>query len=810
MSTNPRIELAYEYVQYTNKNIFLTGKAGTGKTTFLRRIQSETLKRTAVVAPTGVAAINAGGMTIHSLFQLPFGIYLPNSRQDLSRQRKITKEKINVFQTLDLLIIDEISMVRADMLDAIDDVLRRYRRSTLPFGGVQLLMIGDLHQLPPVVKREDWQLLKDVYQTPYFFGSHALQQTQPITIKLTHIYRQSDRDFIDLLNKVRNDQLDQEVLEALNSRYIPNFQPDEKEAYITLTSHNKAAQAINQEKLELLKRRTSVYEADVQGDFAEKNYPTERKLVLKIGAQVMFVKNDMSFDKRYYNGKIGQVVEMEGDTIYVKCPDDREEIAVQTAEWKNVKYTLDETTKEVQEEVIGLFVQFPLKLAWAITIHKSQGLTFERAIIDAQAAFAHGQVYVALSRCKSFEGIVLRSKLEYSSVRTDQVVKQYSQKADKNVPNEKDLADSKSSYEQQLIADLFDFSEADRAYRKLERVFLEFEKNLSSVALEQVQTFGGQLEQTVLSVTQKFKRQLQSYFREKTLPTENEELQTRVKKASIYFMDRLHHHLRPALKQINVLTDNQSVEGKALEAISAADEVLFVKFACFKAVENGFAVSSYVKAKADARLDYDKERQKASLKDLIKKVPADAPNPALYAQLLQWRSEKAAELGRNDFQIINIKTIEALVKSLPTTKSILKKVKGIGARTIDKFGNELVNMILDYCTEQGLESNLFVEKSTKNTKHVTLELFQAGKTIQEIAQERQFTVGTIESHIAHLVGQGEVDILKVFDANTMKDLEAYFEEMKPQSLTQAKNHFGDQFSYGELRIFTSYLKTQDA
>lgn len=808
MATNPQLELAYEYVQYTNKNIFLTGKAGTGKTTFLRRIQAETLKRTAVVAPTGVAAINAGGMTIHSFFQLPFGLYLPNRKQDLSRQRKMRKEKIKVIQALDLLIIDEISMVRADVLDAIDEVLRRYRRSTQAFGGVQLLMIGDLHQLPPVVRPDDWDLLREVYDTPYFFGSQALRQTDPITIQLTHIYRQSDAFFIDLLNRVRNDQLDAQVLEALNSRYIPNFQPKEEEAYITLTSHNKSAQSINQEKLAALDRRIRCYEAEVQGNFPEKNDPTERQLELKVGAQVMFVKNDLAPEKRYYNGKIGQVISMDDDAIFVKCPGELEQIEVYPAEWKSVKYHLDEETKEVEEEVIGLFIQFPLKLAWAITIHKSQGLTFERAIIDAQAAFAHGQVYVALSRCKSFEGIVLRSKLAYNSVRTDQVVKNYSKKADQNAPNEADLAHSKSNYQQRLLAELFSFKSAEIRYQKLERVFLEFEKNLSKRSLEQVQAFGAALEKDILSVSKKFQAPLQRYFQQAQLPTENTDLQARIKKASAYFVEKLNNELPPMLKAIQVLTDNQSVEGRAKEALVEMKKALFLKLATFKAVADGFDMTTYIKAKGGAALDFEKVQQKAALQEVAAAVPAGALHPELYAQLLQWRAKQAAAAGRSDFQILTIKAIEGIVQSLPTNKANLKKVKGIGAKTLSRFGSDLLSLILNYCTDKGIEGNLFAVKRTADTKQVTFDLFEQGKTIEAIARERRLSTATIEAHLAYFVGKGELDILKILDADALSELETYFEEHPPKNFAAVKQHFGDQYSYGELRIFKAYWQTQ--
>ena len=318
-TSNPQLDLALNYVLYTNKNIFLTGKAGTGKTTFLQRIKQENSKRIVVVAPTGVAAINAGGVTIHSFFQLPFGPFLPDSPQNTTQQRRFVREKIRLIQSMDLLVIDEISMVRADLLDGIDDVLRRYRNHFQPFGGVQLLMIGDLHQLPPVVKDEEWNLLRPHYETAYFFGSQALQKTDPVAIELKHIYRQSDTFFIDLLNKVRNNNIDAQVLDALNSRYVENFQPKDGEAYITLSSHNATAQEINNEKLALIKSKSYIYKAKIEGDFPAYSYPTDETIELKIGAQVMFVKNDISRDKLYYNGKIGKIIKIADNEIIVKC-----------------------------------------------------------------------------------------------------------------------------------------------------------------------------------------------------------------------------------------------------------------------------------------------------------------------------------------------------------------------------------------------------------------------------------------------------------------------------------------------------------
>ncbi len=441
---NP-LELANEFIHFTNKNVFLTGKAGTGKTTFLHTLKKNLLKRMVVVAPTGVAAINAGGVTIHSFFQLPFTPYIPDGKHQ--RQTGFTKERINLIKSLDVLVIDEISMVRADVLDGIDEVLRKYKNRNLPFGGTQLVMIGDLHQLSPVISDEEWELLRPHYQTIYFFGSKALQKTHPVRIELTHIYRQSEPLFVDLLNQVRENRLDRKSLELLNQRHIPDFRPADEEGYVTLSTHNASAQKINQTKLDELKGTLKIFQAEIKDEFPSA-YPTELKLGLKVNAQVMFVKNDSSREKLYFNGKIGKITRIADKVIYVKGKDDYAEIAVEPVEWTNVKYVLNEKTKEIEEQIIGTFTQYPLKLAWAITIHKSQGLTFEKAIIDANLSFAHGQVYVALSRCKSLEGMVLSSPIGSRSVRTDGVVSAYSRQAEKDKPTAQQLLAEKISFQE--------------------------------------------------------------------------------------------------------------------------------------------------------------------------------------------------------------------------------------------------------------------------------------------------------------------------------------------------------------------------
>jgi len=360
--TNHELQLAKDFVQYTGRNLFLTGKAGTGKTTFLHNLQKDTAKRMIITAPTGVAAINAGGVTLHSFFQLSFGPFVPGSEiyeRNNQRQFRFSKEKKQIIQSLDLLVIDEISMVRADLLDAVDSALRRHRRNNQPFGGVQLLMIGDLYQLSPVAKQDDWQLLQQYYESAYFFSSNALAYTELITIELKHIYRQSDERFIKLLNRVRDNQLNESTLADLNRRYIPNFTPGKDQGYITLTTHNSSAESINQTRLQALEKKEHCFKAQISKDFPEHIFPTLAYLLLKEGAQVMFVRNDPSPEKLYYNGKIGRVTRISSKNIGVICPGDTREIVVEPVIWENIKYTVNEETKEIQKDIIGKFEHTP-------------------------------------------------------------------------------------------------------------------------------------------------------------------------------------------------------------------------------------------------------------------------------------------------------------------------------------------------------------------------------------------------------------------------------------------------------------------
>ncbi len=455
--TNPLFELASELVLYTRSHLFLTGKAGTGKTTFLRKIQRESSKKTAVVAPTGVAAINAGGVTMHSFFQLPFEPFVPArsfapeqaavaNMNNLFKKIRLSAVKREVLEELELLIIDEVSMLRSDQLDCIDAILKGVRKNRQPFGGVQLLLIGDLYQLPPVVTDADKHILEEYYASPFFFEAKALQSTPLLHVELETVYRQQEQRFVDLLNKVRHNSLDTDDVALLRERYVPQFRPDSNDGYITITSHNYKADAINQRELQLLQGESHLFNGELSGDFGDKNLPTEKELVLKTGAQVMFVKNDVGEQRRYYNGKLATVQRIHGDEITVCMKDDSTELILQKEEWKNIRYTYNKETDTMEEEELGSFRQYPVRLAWAITIHKSQGLTFDKVVIDAGQSFAAGQVYVALSRCTTLDGMVLLSPIHSGSISTEPRIVEFSSRTTPLPTMETVLKNEKKAY----------------------------------------------------------------------------------------------------------------------------------------------------------------------------------------------------------------------------------------------------------------------------------------------------------------------------------------------------------------------------
>lgn len=814
MEQNSQLELAFNFVQYTDKNIFLTGKAGTGKTTFLHQLKKESHKRMAVVAPTGVAAINAGGVTINSFFQLPFGPYIPNNGGKIQIKR-FNKEKINLIKSLDLLVIDEISMVRADTLDHIDEVLRKFKNPQKPFGGTQLLMIGDLHQLSPVVKDEEWLILKKYYSNLFFFSSKALQSTQPISIELKHIYRQVDTMFIDLLNSVRKNQIDENILKTLNKRYIPNFKPSDNEGYITLTTHNKTAQEINDIKLRELDNQTFKFSATIQGDFPEYSYPTVAELELKKGSQVMFVKNDPSRERLFFNGKIGIITHISKDEIIVHCPGDDSEINVSKLEWPNIKYELDSDTKEVKEKTIGVFTQFPLKLAWAITIHKSQGLTFEKAIIDANLAFAHGQVYVALSRCKSFEGMVLRSPISFNSVKTDGTISEFTEKAQDNEPGLEQLNESRRSFQQNLIFELFDFNLSKGLLFQIRKITENHDNILANSLIDDLNSIRQSAEKEIYEVAENFKKQLSGFLNNDLLPEENQELQARVKKACDYFEGKIVSNIYDNIKNLNTDCDNKAVRTNLTEAIDNLLKELSIKKALMKNCQNGFSTSIYLKTKANA--DIDHVAIKTSNKE-ISKAPRNVSHPDLYNSLRIWRDELAQEWGVPIYLALAQKSILELVQVLPSTLEELETIKGLGKTRVRQYGDQILEIINNYCKNNDVERTAisipFKEKKEKvDSKKLSFDLFKSGKTISEIALERGFTTGTIEGHLAYYIGSGEVSVFDIVSKIKVAKIMTHIIQNPGLATSDLKTALGDDISYGEIKAVLNHLafiKSQEA
>lgn len=532
MEQNDELRQAWDFVEHTGISIFLTGKAGTGKTTFLKTLRERSSKQMIVVAPTGVAALNADGVTIHSFFQLPLSPFLPGMKTE--SRFKFSREKRRIINSLDLLVIDEISMVRSDLLDAVDSVLRRYRQSTRPFGGVQLLMIGDLQQLTPVVRHSEEAMLSRYYDTPYFFGSQALKQIRYVTIELHHVYRQQDAHFITILNHVRDAKATMTDLQELNGHYKPLFRPKPEDGFIRLTTHNAIANDFNANELRSLKTPSFCYEAEVYENFPEADYPTEMKLELKVGAQVMFVKNDTNH--QFYNGRIGQVVALDENSVSVKCPEDTETINVQPAEWENTKFSINERTKSIEREVVGTFRQIPLRLAWAITIHKSQGLTFAHAIIDAKLSFAPGQVYVALSRCQNLEGLVLSSPIAPGAImndyRVDDYISHQNEAAQKSIAQ---LPALKDEYYKDALVELFSFNNLDSQEKALLRILQEYFPQRDDLQFAHQKALA-QFQEEVLEVSAKWTALILQSSLETLRSTEFLE---RVRNSALYFGDKL-------------------------------------------------------------------------------------------------------------------------------------------------------------------------------------------------------------------------------------------------------------------------------
>ncbi len=713
-------------------------------------------------------------------------------------------------KSLDLLIIDEISMVRADVLDGIDETLRRYRRDSRPFGGVQLLMIGDLHQLPPVVRQQEWNLLQEHYKTAYFFGSLALRSTDMIVIELKYIYRQSDPIFINLLNKVRNNELDNSVIETLNSRYNPDS-PKDTESVITLTSHVAAAKRINDHRLTKIKLRSHKFKAEVDGTFPPHAFPNDENLEFKQGAQVMFVKNDLSEEKLFFNGKLGKIIFIDSDEITVLC-EDKQEITVVPATWENTKYNLNTNTKLIDEEVVGTFTQFPLRLAWAITIHKSQGLTFDKVVIDAAAAFAHGQVYVALSRCKSFEGITLHSRIEPTSISTDQVVQSFEVQSSQNAPNEDMLFAAKRDFEQYLLRELFDFKLLVTAIRSLLNAIIEAANALHGGEKQKVVELGEIIDKDIYVMGLKFQPKLEAYFLNKSLPSENQDLMKRVVGASGYFCDQLKNKIFDPLSAFSITTDNNEARKRVASRLDFLKKEVFIKNACFETCREKFDTQKMITAKANAEIDYGK---KSPLSKTKTRAPSEVKHKKLYNQLINWRNAEAEEAEIEGYKIAQIRTLIEITEVLPQSIESLKRVYGFGKKKLIQYGDFVCKMVIDYCEENNLEGDqmVYASKATKKksppkgaTQALTISMYKNGGSIEEIAKERELAKSTIEGHLSLGVSTGELDIMLFMKNEKLNNAVAYFEKTEDKSFTIAMNKLNNNYSYGELRMVLGWME----
>lgn len=812
---------AWQCVEQTSVNLFLTGNAGTGKTTFLKNLKIHSPKRMVVVAPTGVAAINAGGVTIHSFFQLPFAPFIPGTTP--KPDHKIRREKINIMRTLDLLVIDEISMVRADLLDAIDATLRLYRRNERPFGGVQLLMIGDLQQLAPVVVESERGLISEHYPTPYFFSSQALQRTVYTTIELKRVYRQTDRIFIELLNKIRNNTADMSTLQEINARYIPDFDPADSEGYIRLTTHNNSADAINKSKLDAINATEQKYECKVNGTFPSYSYPADSELILKVGAQVMFLKNDSAAEKRYYNGKIGRVSALDDDKVTVACTDGTE-VEIGYEEWQNTRYEINKETNEINEVVEGTFEQIPLRLAWAITIHKSQGLTFDKAIIDAQMSFAHGQVYVALSRCRTIQGLVLSRPLAASSIINDATVNGFIADQAQNAMTDEKMNRAKNEYFAALASELFSFRPITVPCFKLQQLLEEHCRTSYPKAVSEVADILQDIQKNILDVSMKFSSLCDEKKTQSDLRTD-EAFKTRIVNGAKYFLEHL-AIVDKILTASDLNIDNTTVSEQKDDLRSQIENEYAIKSCTLETIiKEGFSTAGYLRAKANAvlateRKDDDDEKP---LKLPKRAVPADVTHKDLYLRLLAWRKREADNEDVREYMIMSQKAFVDIANYLPTNLKELGSMKGVGKAKLGAYGEKIIDMVKVYMLENNImespelpylrptktskeERRAKQKEEKKSTYEETLELFNKHLSIKEIAEIRNLKVSTICGHLVDMAQAGKVELQDVMGRERYNKLTKLIESNPSLTVGEMCVRFqSDGYYYKEISALVKLL-----
>ena len=741
------------FVNQTHRSVFLTGKAGTGKTTLLREIIQTTHKNTVVVAPTGIAALNAGGVTIHSMFQLPFGGFIPDNsapqfsdstkfetKATLRRHFKMSGLKKSVIRNMELLIIDEVSMLRSDLLDAMDYMMQSVRKKPMPFGGVQVLFIGDLLQLPPVIRDEEWRTLKTYYRGKFFFHSHVVQQNPPLYIELSKIFRQTDDTFISVLNNLRNNQISQQDIQTLNKYVKPDFDLKANKGYITLTTHNNKADTMNAQALQDLQGNLVFYTPDIVGDFPEKIFPVEEKLQLKVGAQVMFVKNDLSADKNYFNGKMGIIKSLASQEILVHFPEENKTIEVDKYEWKNIRYKVDETTKEIEEEVLGTFVHYPIKLAWAITVHKSQGLTFDKAALDVSQVFLPGQAYVALSRLRSLEGLILLSPLRMNGISNDQDVMDYSlNKATDDFLANALHFETKNFIHNYLISS---FNWIDLAQEWRNHKFSYNENSESSVKSKQALWAAKQMDimEQLLDPSKKFIAQLNKLFSQETVDLNH--VSERIDAAFSYFFKPM-------------------------------DELVFEILWKIEEVQRSKKAKSY----------YD---------ELV--------------VLEDWQTKAVLQLMKAKLLIETVVAGETISKEKLTSDEIKKYISRKTSSIQEQFKKVNITLIDDDKDIERYTSKKTKAKAPKkSTVQETYELWVDKKSIDDIATIRVLTKQTIYSHFVQLIQTKAVSISEVLTEDKIQTLAQAFQGYKEESLNALMEINSDKFTWNEARMYKASL-----
>jgi hypothetical protein len=834
-ATNEMFRLATELINQSSRNIFLTGKAGTGKTTFLKYIRENCPKQMAVVAPTGVAAINAGGVTMHSFFQLPLSPFIPDdggfgqsnyeitNRNSLLSRLRMNNEKKKILQELELLIIDEISMVRCDMLDAVDTVLRHIRRRYHEkFGGVQVLFIGDMFQLPPVIKEQEWRLLKDFYNSPYFFDSLVIKEEPPLYIEFYKIYRQSEERFITLLNKVRNNELDEEGGELLQSRFRPGFRRTKQDGFIILTTHNEKARSTNANELTNLNAELFTYKANIEGIFPESAFPADEVLQLKIGAQVMFIKNDSEKTKRYFNGKIGLITELSDEKIIVQCPpsglagnDNAETIEVKKEKWENIRYTLNNTTRRLEEEVLGSFFQYPLRLAWAITIHKSQGLTFEKAIIDADEAFAPGQVYVALSRCTTLDGIVLQRPIKSRGLFTDERIVRFSQNNSSVNILEQELRQSGKNYQQKIILELFDYKNSIIVIKDLQSYLAEHISSFNHETAAWINELANKTSALQLTA-EKFQTQLRSLFQLEENPEDNIQLQERLKAGAAYFTTE-QNKLIEFLQKTPVVTDSRIHAKEFNESLKD----FFTRLSMKKYLLEGFSGTFETEAYHHRKKEFVLPSFNLNVYAGTAKQRTESPHPLLHHKLRKLRDNICSKKDLPIYIVAGTNTLDEMARYLPQSLTELRKISGFGDAKIEQYGQLFLDIIVEYCKEKNLTSlihkkNPKRERMTKpgdkkpkiDTKAESFRLYKDGKSVEEIAKERNLTLQTIEGHLALYVQSGEIKISELVSREKIELIEPVVRNFAGGSITPIKEKLGSSIGFGEIRLMLAWLEFQ--